>query len=130
MIERVGRLECITLTAPHWWADPDFLLWLNHRNTATWHAAGEEPDDFSDCFILYDNGEGSDAPWNPDRSTGDCIPSHLWEELTQFLEAQGIRYCIVWLLPYDRDQPPMSEHQKMQLLQSWQERHSSDSSSD
>jgi hypothetical protein len=130
MIEDKGSLDCIRITAPHWWSDPGFLQWLNSSATATWHAAGDEPHEYSDCFILFDNGEGADAPIDQYLPSDKQIPPYLWEELTQFLESEGIRYCIVWLLSYDQGQKSMSEHQKMQLLQSWQARHPSDSPSD
>jgi len=72
-----GSMELLRINAPAWFENPDFFRWLTHKGTATWHQ-GEEPNEFSDVFFTFCQGEGSDYPSIPDRPG---IPEEIWRYL-------------------------------------------------
>lgn len=80
------------INAPHWYRNPAFVAWLNSPGSATWHVKGQLPNEYSDAFLTYDNGEGSDAP--PGGDLYPSIPVELWNELRAEL---GDVACLVWL---------------------------------
>jgi hypothetical protein len=55
---------------------------------ATWHRPGDEPTDFSDVFVTYDQGESGDA---------DAMPADIWEEICHLAEEKGMTYGVVWI---------------------------------
>jgi hypothetical protein len=74
--------DVLRINAPEWYADPDWMRWLNSPGSATWHhkgdgkAAGES----SDAFCTYCYREGSDYP---PYSDWPGIPDHIWEQITK-----------------------------------------------
>ena len=99
----VGTL--IKVYAEEWFDRPDFMAWLRGKTCslrqATWHPAEEEKvTDYSDVFVTVDLGY-------PLMSTGDgCgsdMPSDIWDELCQVVEAAGVQECVVWISPLSSD---------------------------
>jgi hypothetical protein len=86
---------CVVIFCQDWFQRPDFVAWLNkyvnpppgERRTATWHNGGE-PHEYSDTFILYDNGEGSDF---------DVLPEDIWEAIVQICEERRLDWALIWL---------------------------------
>lgn len=86
----------LRLNVPHWYKQPDFVAWLNkytnpspgNRRHATWHLGGE-PGEYSDVFVIYDDGEGSDF---------EVMPEWAWEEIERICKWKGISHAVVWLL--------------------------------
>ena len=63
MSKRPNRAEAVTLNLPELFEDEKFRAYLNDPATkiATWHDRGTEPGEYSDIFVTYDNGEGSNS---------------------------------------------------------------------
>ena len=95
-----GTDMLVRINAPEWYRDPDFCRWLRSRNTATWCAIGEDPNEESDAFFTYDDGDGSDAPLpNHPHPTMRGLPEHIWSQVCALIEAshgKGID-CLVWV---------------------------------
>lgn len=87
-IER-NYCELVRINAPEIYRDRDFLRWLNdqNRHQASWHVKGMQAGEFSDLFFTYDGGEGSDSD----------MPGHIWLQLSEKLNAEGITDCLVWV---------------------------------
>jgi hypothetical protein len=96
-IER-NYAEVVEISAPEFYRDPDFLKWLNNpdRHQATWHVKGKRVNEFSDLFFTYDGGEGSDSD----------MPSPIWEKIHQELKQRGVKWCVVWVKSFSRDEDP------------------------
>lgn len=64
----------ITVNAPEFFADEQFIQWLNNGEPKmTWHK-GEQPNEWSDLVVLVDpdlEGEGSDSD----------MPEHIWDQI-------------------------------------------------
>jgi len=95
---------CLKLNVPQWYERKDFQKWLNDfvdphegRRHATWHQFGE-PGEYSDIFVTYDHGEGSDFEEMP----GDC-----WEDITRVCKEQGLEYAVVWLTNLPTEAPKL-----------------------
>ena len=86
--DHVGKV--LRLNAPDWYERKDFLYWLNDlsKPTATWHISGEEPGEYSDVFVTFDHGEGSDA---------DSIPEGIWEEIKKVAAEHCFDEGLVWI---------------------------------
>lgn len=73
---------------------PSFIEWLNDtdRNQATWHVKGEDPGEYSDCFLTY----ASEHPG--DSSDGD-MPEEAWRRLVSLMAEVRMEdtECVVWL---------------------------------
>lgn len=54
---------------------------------ATWHRPGD-PTEFSDIFVTYDQGEGSNV---------EDIPARLWKKLGRMAENQGLTHTLFWI---------------------------------
>lgn len=65
----------LRLNVPEFFADEDFMAWLNNGIPKfTWHQGGEEANEYSDVIVLVDpslNGEGS----------GTDMPEDFWSEI-------------------------------------------------
>lgn len=121
----VERIPCLKLNVPGLFADPAFAAWLNAgaakevrrfpghvkaENLATWHRPGAEPGEFSDVFVTYDNGEGSDGGGNATGyPAGEGMPAPCWDKLCALVERVlpadrlGRRYAVLWLTNLDDD---------------------------
>lgn len=88
---KVERLPTVRLNVPQWFERLDFMAWLNNplNTIATWHR-GTEANDYSDVFMTYDHGEGSDLGSND-------FPEDIEKELIATMDAQGVEYGIIWL---------------------------------
>lgn len=88
---KVERLPAVRLNVPHWFARADFMAWLTSplNTIATWHR-GTEANDYSDVFMTFDHGEGSDLG-------SEDFPEDIEKELIAAMAAQWIEYGIVWL---------------------------------
>lgn len=86
--ETVTHYPCLKLNVPELYADKQFVKWLNSdkSNTATWHQGGK-PNEYSDVFIWYENGEGSDSD----------MPEHCWDTLVDIFDANGFHQGVAWL---------------------------------
>lgn len=76
--------KVVRIDAPAWFKNPEFLQWLNHPGTATWHHAGSDPNDYSDVFFTFCQGEGSDYPGS---LAIPGIPDEIWKHL-EFIVAE------------------------------------------
>lgn len=96
-IER-NYAEVVEISAPEFYRDPEFLKWLNNpdRHQATWHVKGKSVSEFSDLFFTYDGGEGSDSD----------MPSHIWEKIHKELKQRGVKWCVVWVKSFSKDEDP------------------------
>jgi hypothetical protein len=92
------QIPCLKVNMPELFADSDFMDWLNSGKSrvATWHEIGACPDDYSDVFMTYDHGEGSDA---------EEMPRHCWEAIVGAVSAAGLEngYLVVWITNLPRD---------------------------
>jgi hypothetical protein len=86
------KLDAIRINRPAWFKREDFQNWLNDRNgpnfPATWHRPQHPVGEYSDVFVVYDNGEGSDC---------ESIPDDLWGEICKACRAEGVTHGIVWI---------------------------------
>jgi hypothetical protein len=90
---KIEQLECLSINCPEWFARPDFQAWLQNaiatQSLATWHKAGDAPNEFSDTFITYDNGDGSDFDEN--------FPEDIHAELVRICQHRLFQYGILRL---------------------------------
>lgn len=84
----------IRVDAPVWYAREDFLEWLDTDGTATWHVKGSPPTEYSDVFVTFDQGDGSDSPVS---TMAPAIPEDIWEELCKIVSAAGLDECLLWI---------------------------------
>jgi hypothetical protein len=79
---KIEQSNAITINAPQFFADPEFLAWLNSDEPKfTWHKKGAEPNDYSDVVVLVDpslNGEGTDSD----------MPEYIWTQLVEVCKVQ------------------------------------------
>jgi hypothetical protein len=100
----VGYQPLVRINAPEFFEREDFQEFLNRavdpdneETTATWHNGGE-PGDYSDLFVTYDNGEGSDAlPSDGDDSDMNLIPQDIWDEICEEMENRGVDHALLWI---------------------------------
>lgn len=88
MPKLTDRGSFLRINAPEWYERKDFLEFLTEDRMATWHLPGHAPDECSDIFMTYDNGEGSDMSDMPE----DC-----WDEIRRIAEAEGFTYGLIWI---------------------------------
>ena len=71
----------LRINMPDMFADDEFLAYLNDpaNNLATWHRKGDSPHEFSDCFVQYDDGDGSHSN----------MPEKWWALICEICEAEG-----------------------------------------
>jgi hypothetical protein len=89
---RAERRDCLRINAPEWYDRDDFRAWLNAEGAqrrATWHERGTEPTEYSDVFVTFDSGEGSDYD--------TLMPDDIWEAITKAADEVGLSDCIVWI---------------------------------
>ena len=72
-----GTCSLLSINAPEWFRQADFLEWLDTPNSRlfTWHEKGSSPDEFSDVIVLVDSslsGEGSEE---------GSMPSQYWDTI-------------------------------------------------
>lgn len=95
-------MPLVRINAPDWYEREDFMKWLNHRgefnwaHPATWHCSGQPPSDYSDVFITFDEGSGSDAPTTED-DLRPSIPEDIWKMIVAAVKAEKIDECLVWI---------------------------------
>jgi hypothetical protein len=85
----VALLGCVRINVPQWYEREDWNNFINRVNgsrPATWHEPGSNPTEFSDVFVVYDGGEGSDA---------DDIPGDIWAEIGSIVKEYGLPYAVV-----------------------------------
>ena len=72
---------------PEMFADKEFAAYLNHPDTniATWHYMGMV-NEYSDLFLTYDNGDGSEAVG---------MPKVWWERICAICKEAGLKYALV-----------------------------------
>jgi len=97
---RAEALQCLRINAPEWFAREDFYEFLAGRRPgqpredgspcppATWHCPGLKANEYSDIFVTYDHGDGSDE---------EFIPTDIWQEIRRIAGEQGLEYGVVWL---------------------------------
>lgn len=92
--------QALVINTPHFFADPEFVAWLNSATPKfTWHQGGR-PGDYSDVVLLVDpslNGEGSEQ---------SELPDHIWDEIMaqcrkHFTPARGVPHIHVRLTNLD-----------------------------
>lgn len=73
-MDKVERVEGLVINAPEFFADKEFMEWMNATSTVvmTWHKKGAPANEWSDTLVLVDpmlEGEGADSD----------MPAHIWE---------------------------------------------------
>lgn len=90
--------SCLAINAPEWYLRQDFQDFLEGRRPgqlgppATWHRPGTAPDEFSDVFVTFDGGEGSDA---------DALPADIWMAIRAAADHYRMTYGVVWIRNLD-----------------------------
>lgn len=90
-------MPLIRVDAEPWYARDDFMAWLNDENQtgpATWHQKGGPASDYSDVFVTFCQGDGSDAPVSV---MSPAIPEDIWEQLCAIAEKHGHDECLFWI---------------------------------
>ena len=98
-------MPCIVINAPEWFKDPGFLKMLNYngeepgkfgtRRAATWHIAGQEPDEDSDVFMTWEGEEGCER---------EFLSDSIWNEITEIVRSAlppGVNDCVLWIKNLD-----------------------------
>jgi hypothetical protein len=84
-----NHMRLVRIDAPEWYQREDWMAWLNNRtpmnHPATWHVEGEKPNEYSDVFFTFCQGEGSDY-----GEGKPSIPKDIWYKITKTLAQQGI----------------------------------------
>lgn len=102
----------LKINAPGFFTDPDFVAWLQGRRKnqegrkpATWHQGTPEkpvpPDDWSDVFITYEDGEGSDS----DAVAEAGIPTHIWDVICELCKQAKFDEGLIWIKNLAIDHP-------------------------
>jgi len=87
----------LKVNAPEFFRRDDFAIWLNNASVsipdpalpsrvATWHYPGPI-NEYSDVFVTYDNGEGSNSD----------MPEDIWQSLCRLCESYGVSDCVIWI---------------------------------
>ena len=90
MTIRYDHMPLVQINLPEMYDDPAFQTWLNDPSSkiATWHETGKIPGDYSDIFISFCAGEGSNSD----------MPEHCWEKIKEALGKGWDRMeCLIWL---------------------------------
>jgi hypothetical protein len=89
-------MPCVRINAPEWFGRADWQAFLDNQQEfsrlATWHERGKSPNEFSDVFVTYDGGEGSDA---------EEIPADIWLSIRERMESLGIDFAVLWITNLD-----------------------------
>jgi len=89
-------MPLVRINAPEFYRNKQWLEWLNHKRTATWHGKAKKPHEYSDVFFTYCDGDGSDAPASPDDPRPG-IPKAIWKKIKTAIEAEVSGECFVWV---------------------------------
>lgn len=100
-MQRCEQLAALQINAAEWYERADFLAVLNGGQMATWHTPGEPPGDYSDMFMTFDSGEGSNSSMGTAAIGG--LPEDIWAEITRLCNAHGLTYGIVRITPLEAD---------------------------
>ena len=75
-MEKFTECPALVVNTPEFFADPEFVAWLNNGSAKfTWHQGGE-PGEYSDVIVSIDpglSGEGSDSD----------MPEHIWNQIVE-----------------------------------------------
>lgn len=105
----LNHMPVVRIDAPEWYRRQDFQDWLtgagkrDGKHPATWHKAGEEPNEYSDVFVTYDSGDGSDNPAcfedDVDLSSHCVMPRDIWSQICDLLKENGMEKteCLIWI---------------------------------
>jgi len=93
-------LDCLKINVPDLFEDEDFREWLNGlrdhpehaTKIATWHKGGI-PTEYSDIFMTYDQGEGSDFGYDDQYG----LPQRAQERLTVACKVANFKSGLLWL---------------------------------
>lgn len=87
------RESILLVNAPDWFLRDDFADFVRGKRPnqcqppATWHPAhAVAMGEYSDVFVTYDSGEGSDY--------GD-IPDDIWAEICEIASREGLQYGFI-----------------------------------
>ncbi|MBN2579380.1 MAG: hypothetical protein JXB10_10345 [Pirellulales bacterium] len=95
MPEVGNRYKCLQINAPQWYRREDFMRYLQQElcrpdpglGAATWHR-GPRASEYSDLFLWFEDGDGSDF---------GLMPDDIWQELCQICQAADFNGGIVWI---------------------------------
>jgi hypothetical protein len=89
---QLEQATVLKINAPHWFRRNDFRAVVESPQTATWWN-GDPIDEWSDIFVTYDNGEGSNY-----GGLHGCIPDDIWDEICRvWKNVCGDTYGLVWI---------------------------------
>lgn len=94
----ICETPCIEINCQELYAREDFGAWLNtyaSKGLATWHTSGE-PGEYSDIFMTYEHGEGSDGPNNQNG-----MPEECWDIIDELCRKHGVGHAVLWLKNLD-----------------------------
>lgn len=84
----------LRINMPDMFKDEEFIDYLNDLDNtlATWHTRGDpNPHEYSDCFLWFDNGEGSN----------DDIPEKWWDLICEICKKEGFEAGILYITNLD-----------------------------
>jgi hypothetical protein len=89
-VTNVEIYPVLKVNVPELYEDPAFVAWLNDPDAcqATWHKKGEDPHEYSDVFVWFDHGDGSDSV---------TMPGACWDRLVQLMGENHLEHGLIWL---------------------------------
>jgi len=95
MAEATNRYPCMQINAPQWYRRADFMQYLQTAlkksrpglGAATWHR-GDRPNEFSDLFLWFSDGDGSDF---------GLMPEDIWTEISRICTETQFNDGILWI---------------------------------
>ena len=97
MVELIpNTMPIMRINSPEIFADSEFMKWLNDPETivATWHKKGTDAGEYSDVFVTYDNGEGSNSD----------MPEHMICDTILNWHNRAYDDCLIWLSNLESEQ--------------------------
>lgn len=94
----VDRGNYLRIHAPEWFEREDLKKYMDFQSkpahifpAASWGYAphGWEPGEFSDIFITFDHGDGSNSD----------LPDDIWQVICSVADLHDFKYGIIWISP-------------------------------
>ncbi|NLX98611.1 MAG: hypothetical protein GXY83_20830 [Rhodopirellula sp.] len=95
MAEATNRYPCLQINAPEWYRREDFMQYLQTAlrqpcpglGGATWHR-GDRPSEFSDLFLWFSDGDGSDR---------GLMPEDIWKRIEAICDKEEFNDGLLWI---------------------------------
>lgn len=100
----VQQVTRVRINAPAWFQRADFICFLKHPRVAAWHdKTSDRPDEYSDVFMTYDCGDGSNSPAFVEGQLNDCVPVDICQEIARICQQAGITEALIWITNLKED---------------------------